>query len=190
MPRTPRFTLAAALLAGGGLAAAPAAAQAGTGPALTIAAGAMRFDLLGSGGAASFAFRADFPLADGVRVEASAMTAWPKEETGRSELLLREAQLQAQLPVGGVAPYVGGGVGLATLYRGLDENGDNLSRSFLTLSAAAGARVPLSGRFSGVVDGRVHGFGPSFGKSTAELTLGLRITLGEDRKPAASPTAP
>ena len=189
MPRTPRFTLAAALVAGG-LAAAPAAAQTGTGPALTIAAGAMRFDLLGSGGAASFAFRADFPLPEGLRVEASAMTAWPKEETGRSSLLLREGQVQAQLPLGGVAPYVGAGVGYATVYRGLDGDGDSLTRSFLTLSAAAGARVPLSGRFSGVVDGRVHGFGPSFEKSTAELSVGLRIFLGgDDHKPAASPDA-
>jgi hypothetical protein len=48
----------------------------------------------------------------------------------------------------------------------------------VTFSGGVGARIGLTDRMGAVVDGRLHEIGTSGRGTTAELTVGLRWTLG------------
>ncbi|HEX8244639.1 MAG TPA: hypothetical protein VF541_14130 [Longimicrobium sp.] len=123
----PRFVRTLALLTAAAFVAVPAraqqqanaqaqAGQARSGPAapargVTFAAGAMNFDLSGTGNTPVGSLRADFPFSRYLGVEAAVAVARPQEQSGTSTLVFPEVQLQASAPLGPVAPYAGVGWG-------------------------------------------------------------------------------
>src|SRR3712207_3041719 len=87
-------------------------------PAFSVNAGAFQYDLAGTGTTPMLAVRADFPLGQVVLVEGSLGFARPEQQFGgRTTMMIPEAQLQVQLPLGRVLPYVGAGGGAALDFR-------------------------------------------------------------------------
>jgi hypothetical protein len=163
-----------------GASAAGARAQALGGTGVTVAAGLMNYDLSGTGNTLAIALRVDRPITPVFRVEGSVTGARPGQQFGGDPLLLiPEVQLQAELPLHGLAPYLGLGFGLA-----YSASGDDVpSRTEMALSGGAGVRAEVSSRLSGVLDGRVHALGSNFAGTTGELTLGLRWRMGNPDAP-------
>ena len=150
----------------------PAAARR---PAVSVSAGAFQYDLSGTGTAPMLAVRAEYPLARYALVEGGLTAARPEQQFGRtSTFLAPEAQLQAQLPLGRVAPYIGVGAGAA-----FDSRGDAFggTRSDLTVSGAGGLRAQLTEQVGVRAELRVRGIGTGFTGSAAEWTLGAAWRL-------------
>ncbi|HEX9937753.1 MAG TPA: outer membrane beta-barrel protein [Longimicrobium sp.] len=174
-----RMFAAAAVLT---VAASAAQAQATGGTGVSFSGGTMNYDLSGTGNTPALALRADFPLASVFRLEAGVVAARPDQQFGDDPtFIIPEVQLQAQLPLGRVAPYVGAGIGMTRQFE--SEVGSNSDVAF---SAGAGARVALAQRLAGIVDGRVHAIGSGFTGTTAELSVGLRWRMGGSSAPTAS----
>ena len=149
----------------------PGAARAQT--ELSFGGGIMDYDLAGTGQTLTLNARAVMPLSRTFALEPGIVWAQPElQGGGGATLLIPEVQLQASFPIGPVAPYLGLGVGAALAFADDDSGGNDQEIAF---SGGAGLRVDAGGLLGLVVDGRVHGFGTSFGGSTAELTVGLRI---------------
>lgn len=157
---------AAALFSGTAVAQAVAPSR-----AFSISAGASQFDLSGTGTAPMGAIRADLPLASFLLVEAGVGVARPEQQFGeRTTLVIPEAQVQFQLPIGPVLPYVGVGGGLAMDFRPDDAGG---TQTEVTGSAAGGLRWWITPRAGARAELRVRGIGDNFSGSTAEWTAGL-----------------
>jgi hypothetical protein len=127
--------------------------------------GIVQFDLSGTGSTAIFGARLDRDLQRWLVAEAAVGFFEPYEQFGgRSRYTIPEAQLQAQLPLGSVRPYLGiGGGAVFGSGRG----------STVTVSGATGVRVAIPAtHVDGRAELRVRGIGPSFGASTAEWILG------------------
>jgi hypothetical protein len=177
-----RMFAAAATLA---VSASAARAQAIEGAGVSFSGGTMNYDLSGTGNTPALALRADFPFSSIFRVEAGVVAAKPDQQFGDDPtFIIPEVQLQAQLPLGRVAPYLGAGVGMTRQF----ESTVN-ARSDLALSAGAGARVALAQRLAGIVDGRVHAIGDNFAGTTAEVSVGLRWRLGGSPSQTATASA-
>lgn len=149
----------------------PGAARAQT--EFSLGGGIMDYDLAGVGQTLTLNVRAVAPLSRTFTLEPGIVWAKPElQGGGDATLLIPEVQLQANFPLGPVAPYLGLGVGAALAFADDDSGGNDQEIAF---SGGAGLRIDAGGLLGFVVDGRVHGFGTEFGGSTAELTLGLRI---------------
>lgn len=145
-------------------AAGPAAAQGG--PGLTLAGGASGYDLSGTGTTFVLGASLDVPLGAAVVLDAGGRFLRYEAQSGRHvSFLLPEAGLQAQLPLGPVRPYLGGGVGRTLVVEGP-------GRDELTLHAALGARIDLPGSWSLRPEFRVRSIDPWAG-STGDFTLGF-----------------
>jgi hypothetical protein len=175
-PRSPRTTaaaLAAALLVA--LPAASAEAQSRIRPAYTLSAGLSQFDLSGTGDAATFALRADVPLAPAVLLEGGVGVTRPPQDLGpagrphTTTLVVPEIGLQLQLPRR-IAPYLGIASGAAIDLRGSEWGG---TRSDYTLSGAAGLRAWMSDQVALRGELRLRGIGTGFEGAAAEWTLGV-----------------
>jgi len=142
--------------------------------ALSISAGASQFDLSGLGTAPMAAFRVDLPLGRIVLAEPGVVVARPEQQFGsRTTLVIPEIQLQAQLPLGPVAPYLGVGGGLAMDFRSDAFGG---TQTDVTGSVAGGVRWWATQRVGARAELRVRGVGANDGGFTgtaAEWTAGL-----------------
>ena len=117
------------------------------------------------------AIRADLPLGRLVLVEAGLGVARPEQQFGaRTTLVIPEAQLQFQLPIGPVLPYVGVGGGLAMDFRPDDAGG---TQTEVTASGAGGVRWWITQRAGARAELRVRGVGDNFAGAAAEWTAGL-----------------
>jgi hypothetical protein len=142
--------------------------------AVSISAGASQFDLSGTGTAPMGAIRADLPLARFALVEVGVGVTRPEQQFGATTtLVIPEAQLQFQLPIGPVLPYLGVGSGLAMDFRPDDVGG---TRTDWTASAAGGLRWWITPRAGARAELRVRGIdynGEGFTAAAAEWTGGL-----------------
>ena len=140
-------------------------------PSLTLSAGAFQYHRAGTGTAPVLAARGDVPLSSLFRLEAGLATARPDRRFGGTrQLVVPEAQLQAQFPKGRwVAPYVGIGVGAA-----IDRRADAVGTAdrALGLSTATGIRYWVSEDRGLRAELRVRRVGPEYGGTAAEWTLG------------------
>ena len=144
---------------------------------LAVTAGRVDFDLSGTGHAPGFAVRTARSLSRNVRLELRALYAKhcgdPASDAcglgqpGRFSLFMPEAQLQYQWNVGRVAPYVGGGLGLARTKSPMRAEWDP------TLSAAVGTAVYLTDRLGITGEFRLRGHETRFTGTTSEVTGGL-----------------
>jgi hypothetical protein len=149
----------------------PGAARAQSVSELSVGGGIMDYDLSGVGQTLTLNARAVAPLSRTFVLEPGILWAKPELQGGnQATLLIPEVQVQAQLPIGPVAPYLGVGVGASLAF--VDDGEDDHEVAF---SGGAGVRIDAGGLLGFVLDGRVHGLGTDFAGSTAELTLGLRI---------------
>jgi hypothetical protein len=141
-------------------------------PSVSLSAGALQYDLVGTGTAPVLAARGELPLTHYFLVEGGLSAARPEQRLrGMTTLLAPEAQLQAQLPLAGpwVAPYVGAGVGAAIDRRTGVVGG---TQRDLTLSAATGVRYWLSEDRGLRAELRLRRLGADYGGTAAEWTLG------------------
>jgi hypothetical protein len=134
-------------------------------PAVAIMGGASQYDLSGTGTRAFGGVRAHIPLRQRLLVEPGVTYMnYRLQGTLRGPVVTMwfpEVQLQAELPVGGVRPYVGlgGGIAVESLLgeRGVDP----------TASMAAGVRIPLPGGWGIGGEMRVRAVDP-FAGTTAD----------------------
>lgn len=136
------------------------------GPGVTVLGGAAGYDLSGDG--TSWVAGAAMEL-----VPASPLVVEPGVRLFRYEpqfaseitYLFPELSVQAQLPLGWIRPYLGGGAGGAFVVegRGSDE---------LTVHGAFGARIRLDRRWSVRPEFRIRSVNPWVG-SVGDFTLGI-----------------
>ena len=174
-----RSTAVVALLLASALVAAPADAQR-IGPTITIAAGASTFDASGTGTAPTLAARFDAPL--GVRwllAEASAGYSRFGEQFGgpATNFGVLEGQLQVQLPLARVRPYLGLGTGWASYL----SNAYGRDRVTATQSVSGGVRLVVSPRMIARGELRVRGWARNgsipdgYVSGAAETTIGIGL---------------
>ena len=130
----------------------------------------MQFDLSGTGTAPMLALRVDLPWSTHLWFEPGVTLARPEQGFGRSTFVVAEMHAHAMVPLGGFAPYLGGGVGRAFDMRDEEFGG---TRGELSLAAAAGVRAQLSTRAGARAELRIRGLSKEFEGSTAEWTAGL-----------------
>jgi hypothetical protein len=166
------------LVAAAGVAAAslPPAATAQSEPrpsrALSISAGVFHYDLSGVAMTPMVALRADFPLGRALLIEGGFGVARPEAGSGgRATMLIPEAQLHFQLPLGRVLPYLGVGGGAAVAAQAGDVE------SAVTASAAGGFRAWLTPRVGIRAELRVRGIGSGFEGAADEWTVGFAWRL-------------
>lgn len=150
--------------------AAPAEAQPDRRPSASLTAGLTQFDLSGTGTRSFVAVRAQLPVLrhfiaePGIGFMSYRLHGLPGRH--RVSVWLPEVQLQAELPLGGVRPYLGAGAGLA-LQR---VSGESVTDA--TLSVAGGARVGLSAGWSAGGELRIRAIDPFHG-TTADWGLSV-----------------
>jgi hypothetical protein len=170
------ISLAAAALA----AAAPVQAQVFAGqddarrPAVAIIGGAVQYDLSGTGTRGFGGVRAQVPVLRHLVVEPG-VTYMNYRLQGilrgpRVAMWFPEVQLQAELPLGAVRPYLGAGAGIAVASL-LDERDVEA-----TASVTGGARVALPGGWGAGGELRVRAVDPFTG-TTAEWGVFLSRRL-------------
>lgn len=162
--------------------AAPLAAQP-LSPTLWLEAGSSEFDLSGTGTASVLNARADLEFGRFLVTEAGLGYMRAEQTYSDVSYAITDIELQAQLPLGRVRPYLGVGVGqllvLDETQRPLPDgvpyaSPDGYNASLLTASAGAriGLRGPVSARLGARFRGKLGG-GPDFFSSTfGEITLG------------------
>jgi len=132
--------------------------------------GISEYDLSGVDDAKVTAVRIGYDIGPVLGVEMGMVAADLQLQPGDARLYLPEVQLQARLPLGRVAPYVGAGAGVSV------QDGDSelfTNKTETTFSAAAGVRVDLPLRLSLGAEGRIRTIGKWFTASGAEATLGI-----------------
>lgn len=131
-----------------------------------LVAGASQFDLSGTGTAGIIGARLEAEAQRWLVAEAALGFFRPEEQFGdRARYTVPEAQLQVQVPLRMLRPYVGAGGGWVLASGGRGTRG--------TASGAAGVRLgaPRT-RLDARGELRVRGIGRGFSGSTAEWTLG------------------
>jgi hypothetical protein len=151
-------------------------------PEISASVGAMQFDASGTGTAPVIGLRAAVPLIGSwLLAEGNLSYASLNEQFSDvgTRIGVAEAQLQFQLPLARVRPYLGVGAGWFHYF-----NNAPVSSTSQTYSAAAGLRVGLSPRFTARAELRLRGWNPygdspnsGFGASAAEWTGGLAYTF-------------
>jgi hypothetical protein len=152
------------------LIAAPAGARAQTRVALMRGVG--EYDLSGVDSGNVTALRVSRDLRSFLALEAGVSQIRLDEDIGEADLYQPEVQLQLQLPLGPVTPYLGGGAGMAFAFSDTAEDDTDV-----TLNAGAGLRIALPFRLGLVVDGRLRTFGTRFTASGADAAIGLSYTF-------------
>ena len=81
---------------------------------IAVTSGVLNYDLSGTGNTPSVAMSADWRVIGNWLVEGGLTYARPRQQFGeRTNFFLPEVQVQHQFPIGRLAPFVGGGVGIA-----------------------------------------------------------------------------
>ena len=147
-----------------------ASAQAQQRPPLRFAigavAGATQYDLSGTGTTAIVGLRAEHELRRWLvgEVALGFFRITPQFDGSKLSYTIPEAQLQLQLPLGIVRPYLGAGGGWVM------ASGQTTG----TVSGSLGTRVLVPGTgLDARAELRVRGIGSSFSGATAEWTVGL-----------------
>jgi len=136
------------------------------GPALTVVGGAAGYDLSGDGTSWVAGAALEFVPASAIVIEPGARVFRYGPQFGPEvTYLLPEMSVQAQLPLGAIRPYLGGGAGGAFVVEG-DASDE------LTLHAAVGARVRVDGRWSIRPELRLRSVDPWAG-TLGDFTLGV-----------------
>ncbi len=165
--------------------AAPAFAQP-LAPSLWLDSGVAEFDLSGTGTSAVFGVRSDLALGRFAVVEAGVGYTRTAQTFSNVSYALTDIEVQAQLPLGRVRPYVGVGSGFflvlsedPLLFPGGRTPSGNAPDGYnaAVVTASLGARVSIAGPLLARVGGRIRGTiagGPDvFGSTVSEATLGL-----------------
>lgn len=143
--------------------------------ALSLSYGMFQYDLSGTGDVGMIAVRVERMFAANGLLEAGIAAARPAQQFGdTTTYVIPEVQAQVQLPLGRVAPYLGGGVGVALDFRDEIHGG---TQADVTVSAAAGLRAWITERLGARAELRVRGIGRSFAGSAAEWTIGAALRL-------------
>lgn len=131
---------------------------------ISLIAGVSQFDLSGTGMAPIVGARADMEINRWFVGEVGFTAMRPLEQFGqRATYILPELQLQAQLPLSVVRPYLGLGAGASFA-----------QETERTVAVAGGARVLLPGTSTALrAELRVRGIRGDFSGSMAEWTLGV-----------------
>lgn len=167
----PRALAILALVASPALAQDAAAEAESRRPIGSASVGIMHFDLSGTGSTPMLALRVDLPWSTHLWFEPGVVFARPNQQFGAStNFVVAEMHAHAMLPLGGFAPYLGGGVGRAWDIRD-EEYGGTIGR--LSLAGALGARFQLAPRAGARAELRVRTLGREFTGSSAEFTGGL-----------------
>jgi hypothetical protein len=146
-------------------------------PEISASVGAMQFDAGGTGTAPVIALRAAVPLV-GSWLLGEGNFSYASLDEQFSDVGTRvgvaEGQLQFQLPLGRVRPYLGAGGGWFHYF-----NNATARATSPTYSGAAGLRVGLSPRFTARAELRLRAWFPyaSGNNSAAEWTGGLAYTF-------------
>jgi len=167
-----RFNLGI-MAAAAALIAAPAAASAqSAGPAVAVTGGMTEYDLSGVGNTAFVGLRAQLPVTGALVIEPGLNYMKYNTQGGsRTSLWMPEVQLQAELPLGAVRPYLGLGAGGALISSGGQRQTE------LTFSTAAGVRVALGGGWGIGGELRVRAIDP-WTATTADFGLSISRRLG------------
>lgn len=152
-------------------------------PEISAVVGAMQFDASGTGTAPVIALRAAVPLVGSWFLgEANLSYASLDEQFSAvgTRIGVAEGQMQFQLPLARIRPYLGVGAGWLHYF----NNAAGRASTSPTYSAAAGLRVGLSSRIAARAELRLRGWdyhsyqtGSGFGSSGAEWTGGLAYTF-------------
>ena len=141
---------------------------------ITASAGALNFDLSGTGTTLGVAVRGTRALTPHLALETGVLVARPQlQGGGRANLFAPEAHLQYHWRAGRISPYAGGGIGFGHQTR----SGSNVTN--LTLSAAGGARAYVTDRMAVLGEFRIRGLEHDFVGSTAEIMAGLSFAIGQ-----------
>ena len=156
--------------------------EAQSSPEVSVAAGAMQFDASGTGTAPVIALRAAVPLVGSWLLGEGNFSYASLDEqfsNAGTRIGVAEGQLQFQLPLARVRPYLGVGAGWLHYF-----NNAPARATSPTYSAAAGLRVGLSPRLTARAELRLRGWNPysqsagsGFGNNAAEWTGGLAYTF-------------
>lgn len=135
-------------------------------PVFSFSAGAAPYDLSGTGTGFVTALRADQAVFRFVVFEIGAEYFTYRTASGtRARLLLPELSVQGMARVGRVAPYLGGGLGLAIVITGTGED-------VFTLHGVAGVRYRLSSTTGLRAEVRLRSLDPFTG-SMGAMTAGF-----------------
>jgi hypothetical protein len=139
-------------------------------PAVTFMVGPSSYDLSGTGTAAFGAVRFDVPVGRVFILEPGvAIFRYTAQSTDAITYLFPEVSFQAQVPGGGVRPYLGGGIGFTEFLSG--RGGTDL-----TLHTAAGVRVAVANGWGIRGEARLRSVDPFHG-NTFDFGLGVSKTL-------------
>jgi hypothetical protein len=140
---------------------------------LSLSAGVMQYELFEARKAPVVSARLDLRLVSFLLLEAGVTGAHLGYRFDQAEkYVFPEVQVQLQLPIPYVKPYVGAGIGTAYLLR----EGER-PRSSEAFSASGGLRARLGDYFGARVEVRTRIFGSDYSAGTAELTAGLSYRL-------------
>ena len=147
---------------------------------VAIHVGRFDYDLSTLGKSNLVGLRIDRPMARSVIAEANLQLARPRDENGDAHsLFIPELQVQAQAPVGFLAPYIGVGGGVAwdpsAERSATPSNRERLTDP--TFSASAGVRAQFSPLFGGRAELRMRGIGGQFTGKAKEITVGFAARL-------------
>ena len=140
---------------------------------ISATAGALNFDLSGTGTTVGVAVRGTRALTPHVALETGVLFARPDlQGGGRATLFAPEVHLQYHWRTGMFAPYAGGGIGFG------HQSRDGSSVTNLALSAAGGMRAYITPRVALLGEFRLRGLQRDFAATTAEIMGGLSVDLG------------
>jgi hypothetical protein len=165
----PRFLIIGAALAG--MVVVPQTGAAQGRPSVSLTAGISEYDLSGTGDTLFVALRAQFPLNSFLLVEPG--LGYMKYVTQGGDARTHwfpEVQLQAELSIRRVRPYLGAGIGASYV----SQDGQNETE--LTLSGAGGVRVDVGAGWGAGGELRVRAVDPWTG-TTADFGLAVRRRL-------------
>ena len=167
------LSMTAALLITGSL-----SAYAQNETSLLLGAGAMNFDLSGTGTTPAFTARVSRELGAGFVVEGNVTVARPEQQIGVTTVIAPEAQLQYHRRFGRFTPYLGAGIGV--MRESETESGDITFASDWspTISFAGGSRFSVTERVGVFGELRIRGVEWDFVGTTADLTGGIVVALG------------
>ena len=143
---------------------------------LAVAAARVDYDLSGTGSARGLAAGATRYFTPHLGLEIRALFAKPLQQSGPSNLFAPDVQIQYRWNIARLSPYVGGGIGVASVSSPFRTDWDP------TMSVAVGTRVRLTDHLGAVGEMRIRGIewdlarNPAdwnFPGSTGEFSAGL-----------------
>jgi hypothetical protein len=149
--------------------------------ALSLSYGVFDYDLLAAGDVRMLAARVDRPFTKYVVAEGGILYARPLTQSGdKTHYFVPELQVQVQLPLAMVSPYVGLGAGVALdVDRRQDVTSPPRRRRATdpTASISGGLRAWFTGAFGARAEFRRRAIGGEFGGSSSEWTIGVAFRL-------------